>query len=177
MTLSHTSKQIFKLASILFFNLFFMQGLLAQSKSWGKLQIDLPGGWSSSIRDGVFSLSNYNIKDADPYSIILFGITPYTGKMDTLFAHVWSQKIGNGSEAAPIPRWRKFYTNDGMLIQQGFHETNENGETVYRQLNIFLMDGAFQACIINAKSLKSYRTVQSEWQDRIVAVRSSGKKN
>jgi len=177
MSRTHTSQRTFKFAGIFFISLFFIQELSAQAKIWGKLQIDLPGGWSSTMRDGVFSLSNYNIKDADPYSITLFTITPYTGKIDTLFSHVWSQKIGNGSEATPIPRWRRFYSNDGMLIQQGFHETNENGQSIFRQLNIFQIDDAYQACIITAKSLKSYRSVQSEWQDRLFAVRASGKKN
>lgn len=174
--MKHTHQITLKVFAGLFFLLFSIQPATAQIKNWGNLQIDLPSGWSSSLRDGVYSLSNYNIKNADPYSITLFDIAPYAGKMDTLFAHVWNHKIGNGTESVAIPRWRKFYSNDGMLIQQGFHETNEKGQTIFRQLNIFLMDGAYQACIITAKSLKSYRSVQAEWQDRLLAVKTTGKK-
>jgi hypothetical protein len=148
-------------------------GAYAQMRAWGNLMVSLPEGWSSNQKDGNYQYSNYNMAGTEPFAITFFAAQPFTGKPDTLFANVWNQKVSTITESdAPPPRWRRYYTEDGLLIQQGFLEYSfPDKPTRYCQLNVILLEGTYQACLIETTSTKAYRLVQSDWQDRLLGIK------
>jgi hypothetical protein len=165
-----------KLCIIIFVVVANFLGASAQMKAWDKLQIGVPEGWSSKQKDGHFQYSNYNLGEGEPFAITLFSAQPYEGKPDTLFAHVWKTHVTDPPVAKEIPRWRRYYTEDGMLVQQGFVDFPDKENPLYRQLNVFVLDSSYQACLIETTSNKAYKQVQNEWQERLLGVKKIGKK-
>jgi hypothetical protein len=145
----------------------------AQMRAWDKLMINLPEGWSSKQKDGNYQYSNYNQAGSEPFAITFFAAQPFSGKPDTLFAFVWNQKVSVLTDTnEDPPRWRRFYTEDGLLMQQGFFEyTNADKSSIYRQLNVIILEDSYQACLIETTSTKAYKLVQSDWQDRLLGIK------
>ena len=141
-----------------------------ESKVWGNYLINLPAGWSSSLRNGIQTLSNYNLKSEEPIELKLFPPESFSGKQDTLFTHVWSKLVTNILHGVPAPRARRFFTNYSEPFYQGFTELTSVEPTGYYQLNIFVHENTWQACLLIMSSAKSYRLVQAEWLERMLAV-------
>jgi hypothetical protein len=141
----------------------------AQVRVWSALSLEIPEGYASIKRSGTIVYSNSNQKGAEPLSITLYDAIPYEGRLDTLFAHAWRSKLGTlaSTEEEAIPRWRRFYTNDGVLMQQGFAESQPNGQPIYRLLTLYVGEGFYQPVLITTTSLKAYKPIQAEWQERL----------
>lgn len=141
----------------------------AQVRVWGALSLEIPEGYASNKRSGTIVYSNSNQKGAEPLSITLYDAIPYEGRMDTLFAHAWRSRLGTlaSTEEEAIPRWRRFYTNDGVLMQQGFAESQQNGQPIYRLLTLYVGEGFYQPVLITTTSLKAYKPIQAAWQERL----------
>jgi hypothetical protein len=156
------------LTSVLFaFTIFFGNPVTAQLRNWGKLQIPVSEGWSLKQQAGYVQLSNYNLLNAEPFTITLYENKPYTGKPDTLFAHAWKNFANNPPVSPEVPRWRRFYTEEGLLIQQGFVEFTGEGGPLFRQLNVFVLEGSYQVCVLETSSAKNYRVIQTEWMEKL----------
>ncbi len=151
--------------------IFFDNPVIAQLRTWGKLQIPVSDGWSAKQKAGSVQLSNYNLANAEPFTITLFDNEPFKGKPDTLFAFAWKKYMIDPPQAPDIPRWRRFYTNDGLLIQQGFVEFTKEGGPLFRQLNVFMLDNSFQVCLLETTSSKNYRLMQTEWMEKLQGVK------
>ena len=149
-----------------------------QSRPWGKLEIQVSEGWSIKQKAGFVQLSNYNLTNAEPFTITLFENQSYNGKPDTLFAYAWKRFVTSPPTAPEIPKWRRFYTEEGLLILQGFAEFTKADAPLYRQLNVILLPGSFQACMLETSTSKNYRLLQTEWMERLQGVKqiNTGKK-
>ncbi len=143
----------------------------AQNRTWGKLQISVSEGWSVKQKAGFVQLSNYNLANAEPFTITLFDNQPFNGKPDTLFAVAWKKFVTMPPQSAEMPRWRRFYTDEGLLIEQGFVEFTHEGGPLYRQLNVIVLPDSYQACLLETSSLKNYRLMQTDWMEKLQGVR------
>jgi hypothetical protein len=155
------------------------QQSFCQNRVWGKLLISVSESWSVKQKGGVVELSNYTIQGADPFNIILFENKPYEGKPDSLFATAWRNHIGQPAPGKTIPKWRRFYTEDGILILQGFEEVITPESSFFRQLNVYYLNDSYQACMLETSSSKNYKAMQAEWMERLQGVKqviASGKK-
>ena len=155
---------------LLFVLLIMGVGAGAQKRVWGKLIIPVSDAWSIKQKNGVVELSNYSLHNAEPFTISLFENKPYTGKADSLFALAWRTFVNPSPASEAIPRWRRFYTEEGILIQQGFIETNGEGVTSFRQLNVFLLNDSYQACLLETSTGKNYKLMQTEWMERLQGI-------
>jgi hypothetical protein len=72
-----------------------------------------------------------------------------------------------------MPRWRRFYTEGGILMQQGSLETKDKDQPRFVQLNVFILESAYQACILQTTDAKTYRQIQNEWQERFLSVKNA----
>lgn len=145
--------------------------LYAQAKQWNDLIVPLPEGWSTNNNNGTIKYSNYNLKPEFPIAITLFPPQQFAGRPDTLFAHVWHELIEKNPNQLDAPRWRRFYTEDGTLMQQGGFETGDKESPLYQQLNIYVLDSTYQACLLETNGTKVYRQFQNEWQERLLGVK------
>ncbi len=142
-----------------------------ENKIWGNYIINIPAGWSSSERNGIQTLSNYNLKPEDAIELKLFPPESFSGKQDTLFAYAWNKLTATILYGVPAPRARRFYTNDSDPFYQGFTELTQVEPTGYYQLNVFVRENTIQACLLSMRSVKSYRLVQTEWQERLMDIK------
>jgi hypothetical protein len=142
-----------------------------QTQQWSELIVPLPQGWSTNNNNGTIKYSNYNLRPEHPMAITLFPPQAFSGRPDTLFAHVWQELLEKDANLQEVPRWRRFYTEDGTLLQQGGLETGEKENTLYRQLNIYVLDSTYQACLLETDGTKVYRQIQNEWQERLLGVK------
>lgn len=157
-------------------SLFIVVSLLAalngftQYYKWNQLAIALPDGWSTKTTEGALTYSNYNLQPAQLQSFTLFPAQPFSGKPDTLFPLVW-KSLTSLSELTEIPRWKRLNTVDGILLLQGGLQTGSGDDTRYFQLNVFILEMSYQACLLETTDLKTFKIIQPEWQDRLIDVR------
>lgn len=154
-----------------FLLLFTGKHIFSQTQQWSQLVIPVPEGWSTNNHQGTIKYSNYNLKPEHPMSILFFPPQPFSGRPDTLFAFAWQSLIEKDTYPDSIPRWRRFYTEDGILMQQGGLESGDKESPVFRQLNIYVLDSTFQACLLETNGAKTYRQIQNEWQERLLTVK------
>ena len=161
---------LFKRIRILGLLIFSANCVYAQSIVWNDLMITMPDGWSTTKKNGTLHYSNYNLKPEHPQSCTLFPSKPFKGRPDSLFAFAWRMLVENNPSQQETPRWRRYYTGEGKLIQQGGMESNEIGNTLYRMLSVYVLDSTFQACLLETTSTKTYRLIQNDWQERFLGV-------
>jgi hypothetical protein len=158
---------------VLVFFLVLSNWCMAQAFQWDGLLVYLPEGWSSKNNRGAITYSNYNQQPQFLQSITLFPAQRFEGRPDTLFAHVWKQLVDPLQNPEAMPRWRRFYTEGGILMQQGSLETKDKDQPRFVQLNVFILESAYQACILQTTDAKTYRQIQNEWQERFLSVKNA----
>jgi hypothetical protein len=149
----------------------------AQERTWGNFQINVPDTWSMTQTMGSIFLSNYNIKDAEPFSITLFDASAIEGKTDSAFSLAWKNYVLPLTGTPEIPRPRRLFTDEGIPLFQGFKEIKDVTNPHYFQLNVYVINNVLQACLLETTTAKNYRLVQAEWQDRLLGIKMvEGKK-
>jgi hypothetical protein len=143
----------------------------AQQRTWGNFQINVPETWSMTQIAGSVNLSNYNIKNSEPFSITLFDASTIEGKTDSTFALVWKTYVAPLTGVTEVPRPRRLFTDEGIPIFQGFKEIPDKTNPQYYQLNVYVVNDVFQACLLRTTSLKNYRLFQAEWQERLLGIK------
>lgn len=143
----------------------------AQQRNWGSFQINVPDTWSMTQIPGSINLSNYNIKDAEPFSITLFDASAIEGKTDSAFSLAWKNYVLYLTGTPEIPRPRKLFTDEGIPLFQGFKEIKDVTNPHYYQLNVYVINNVLQACLLETTTAKNFRLVQAEWQDRLLGIK------
>ncbi len=143
----------------------------AQQRNWGSFQINVPDTWSMTQIAGSINLSNYNIKDAEPFSITLFDASAIEGKTDSAFSLAWKNYVLPLTGTPEIPRPRRLFTDEGIPLFQGFKEIKDVTNPHYYQLNVYVINNVLQACLLETTTAKNFRLVQAEWQDRLLGIK------
>lgn len=148
----------------------------AQSTHWGQLMINLPGGWGSNMKAGNFVYSNYNIKGSEPFSITLFKPEVFSGKTDSLFYEAWKKYLTPVLPAPDIPRPRKWSTDNELPLLTASKERSDKLNPAFYVFGIYILEGSYQAFLIETPMARTYRDVQAEWQERLLEVGMAGPK-
>ena len=143
----------------------------AQERTWGNFQINVPDTWSMTQTKGSILLSNYNLKEAEPFSITLFDASAIEGKSDSAFLLAWNNYVSPLTGTPEIPRPRRLFTDEGVPVFQGFKEVKDLTNPHYYQLNVYVVNNVLQACLLQTTTLKNFRLVQAEWQDRLLGIK------
>ncbi len=140
----------------------------AQYRSWGDLLFPISGTWSIRQTGKQIELSNYNTGEPTRFTITLFEKKAISGKPDSLFAIAWRTHLNRLPRTDFVPRWKRVYTDEGMLILQGFMEFSADaGGPLYRQLNVYVMEQHYQACLLEMEGVTEYKKIQTDWLERI----------
>lgn len=151
----------------------------AQQRNWGNFVINVPETWSMTQKAGSVLLTNYNLKEAEPFAITLFDDSAIEGNPDSAFANAWKKLIMPLTGLPEVPHPRRLYTDEGVPLFQGFKEIASKTDPQYYQLNVYVINQTYQACLLHTTTARNYRLVQEEWQDRLTGikmVKSKGKK-
>jgi len=159
-----------KLLAVLGFLTFHQPISFAQSTHWGQLMMNLPGGWSSNMKAGNFVYSNYNIKDSEPFSITLFKPEDFSGKPDSLFYTAWKKYLSQVFPAPEVPRPRRWTTDNELLLFTASKELADKTNPAFYVFGIYVLEGTYQAFLIETSQARTYKNVQVEWQERFLAV-------
>lgn len=142
----------------------------AQKISWGQLIIDIPEGWSSNMKAGNATYSNYNIQGSEPFSITLFKPESLTGKTDSLFSEAWTKYLSREVPGTPSPRPKRWTTESDIPLFTANKELTGSQNPAFYLFGVYRLNDTYQAFLIHTLSSKGYREVQSEWQERLLGV-------
>jgi hypothetical protein len=136
--------------------------------------ISLPAGWGSNMKAGNFIYSNYNITGTEPFSITLFKPEAFSGKPDSLFYEAWKKYLTPLLPTTDIPRPRKWSTDNELPLLTASKELNDKTNPAFYVFGIYVLDGSYQAFLIQTAFARTYREVQAEWQERLLEVSMAG---
>lgn len=122
------------------------------------------------MKSGNTILSNYNIKDSEPFSVTLFKPEISAASKDSLFYMAWAKYLANEPAGPVAPRPRRMYTEIGIPFYMGSKEVPDKNNPSFYLLGVYELTGTWQAILLHTTSAKAYRELQSEWQDRMLGI-------
>lgn len=120
------------------------------------------------MKAGNLIYSNYNLGGGAPFSITLFKPEAITGKTDSLFQDGWKKYMSGLATTSDIPRPKKWVTSDELPL---FTASKEITGQAFYVFGIYLLGEQYQAFLLETTNAKTYREVQSEWQERLLEVK------